>query len=67
MFTLMSEHPIYKSFSSGFYPNAAAVSACSVDLPSGPKLSEANVTLVADLISHPEKLLARDATPTRSP
>ena len=56
VFTLMSEHPIYKSLSSGFYPNAAAVSACSVDLPSGPKLSEANVTLVADLISHPEKL-----------
>jgi perosamine synthetase len=56
VFTLMSEHPIYKNLSSGLYPNAAAVSACSLDLPSGPKLSEANVTLVADLISHPEKL-----------
>ena len=56
VFTLMSEHPIYKNRALGPFPNAAAVSACSIDLPSGPNLSEENARLVANLVSNPEKL-----------
>ena len=56
IFSLMSNHPYYKSLSSGDYPNSVDVSKRSVDLPSGPKITEEQVKRVAELIRNPGKL-----------
>lgn len=55
IFSLMSQHPYYKSPSSKNYPNSKDVSECSIDLPSGPKLTEEQVKRVAKLILNPDK------------
>lgn len=56
IFTLMSEHPYYKTLSSGEYPNAADVSSRSIDLPSGPNLTVEQIKRVANLILNPNDL-----------
>lgn len=56
VFTLVCEHNQYKSEFLNDCPNAVETSATSIDLPSGPHLTEEQVNYVADLIVHPEKL-----------
>lgn len=50
IFTLMSESPYYKKFSSKKFRNASDISSKTIDLPSGPMLKDKDAVRIANLI-----------------
>lgn len=50
VFTLVHAHPLYKGMTSEAFPNSTELSAASIDLPSGPTLTPAHVSRVAESV-----------------